>query len=134
MLRTQNPGFFRDTQMLDTATSIDSLSPDDPVLPVILAAQRPPWIKYDNIVGRLPRDDWQVRVFGDGDGVVPYTSAHLSRCRFRNRGAGRARAKCIAIRKRFCKCGEILRDHLRELRTSYPEIGMRNVADGARVE
>ncbi len=77
MLRLQNPGFFRDTQMLDTQTSIDSLSPGCPVLPALLAAQRPPWIKYDNIVGRLPSDDWQVRLFGDGDGVVPYQSAHL---------------------------------------------------------
>ena len=42
-------------RMLDTATSIDSLSPDAPMLPVLLAAQRPPWIKYDNIVGRLPQ-------------------------------------------------------------------------------
>src|SRR5262249_44814828 len=76
-LRLANPGFFRDTKMLDTATSIDSLAPDSPVLPVLLAAQRPPWIKYDNIVGRLPQDDWQSRLFGDGDGVVPYKSAHL---------------------------------------------------------
>src|SRR5260221_9798334 len=49
-LRLQNPGFFPDTKMLDAATSIDSLSPDSPALPVLLAAQRPPWIKYDNVV------------------------------------------------------------------------------------
>ena len=68
--------------MLDTETSIDSLSPTCPVLPALLAAQRPPWIKYDNVVGRLPADDWQVRLFGDGDGVVPYQSAHLDDSRF----------------------------------------------------
>ncbi len=78
MLRLQNPGFFRDTQMLDTETSIDSLSPTCPVLPALLAAQQPPWIRYDNVVGRLPAGDWQARLFGDGDGVVPYKSAHLA--------------------------------------------------------
>ncbi len=77
-LRRENPGFFRDTHMLDTATSIDSLAQDSPVLPVLLAAQRPPWVKYHNVVGRLPSSDWQVRLFGDGDGVVPYDSAHLA--------------------------------------------------------
>jgi hypothetical protein len=76
-LRMENPGFFRDTQMLDTATSLDSLSPSSPVLPVLVSAQLPPWIRYHNIVGRLPKSDWQVRLFGDGDGVVPYNSAHL---------------------------------------------------------
>jgi pimeloyl-ACP methyl ester carboxylesterase len=76
-VRRENPGLFRDTKILDTATSIDSLAPDSPVLPTLLAAQRPTWVPYHNIVGRLPRDDWQSRLFGDGDGVVPYESAHL---------------------------------------------------------
>src|SRR5690606_31036392 len=76
-VRRENPGFFQDTKILDTATSIDSLAPDSPVLPALLAAQRPPWVPYDNIVGRLPKSDFQVRLFGEGDGVVPYESAHL---------------------------------------------------------
>jgi len=119
-LRLANPGFFRDTKMLDTATSIDSLSPDSPVLPVLLAAQRPSWIKYDNIVGRLPDDDWQVRLFGEGDGVVPYKSAHLAMADSE-----------IAVQavhdelhrhpQTILQVREILRKHLSELQ-GYPEI------------
>ena len=33
-LTLENPGFFRDTDMLTISTSIDSLAPDSPVLPV----------------------------------------------------------------------------------------------------
>ncbi len=103
MLRLGNPGFFRDTRMIDTQTSLDSLAPDCPALPALLAAQRPPWVKYDNIVGRLPRDNWQVRLFGDGDGVVPYESAtwptpiRKSTCR-------PSTARSTGIRKPFCRC------------------------------
>lgn len=119
-LRLANPGFFRDTKMLDTATSIDSLSPDSPVLPVLLAAQRPPWIKYDNIVGRLPDDDWQVRLFGEGDGVVPYKSAHLA--------MADSEITVPAVHdevhrhpQTILQVRQILREHLRELQ-GYPEI------------
>ena len=125
MLRTRNPGIFRDTFMLDTANSLDSLAPEDPILPVLLSAQRPPWIKYHNIVGRLPRDDFQVRVFGDGDGVVPYSSAHLANADTEievpaeHDEVHRHPQTILAVR-------EISRDHLRKLRTSYPEISMTN--------
>jgi pimeloyl-ACP methyl ester carboxylesterase len=125
MLRTQNPGFFHNTFMLDTATSLDSLAPEDPILPVLLAAQRPPWIKYHNVVGRLPHDDFQSRVFGDGDGVVPYTSAHLANADSEidvpadHDEVHRHPQTILQVR-------EILRDHLRELRDGYPEISMTN--------
>jgi pimeloyl-ACP methyl ester carboxylesterase len=77
-LRLANPGAFRDTRLLDMETSIDSLAPDCPALPLLLTAQQAPWVKFHNVVGRLPRDNWQVKLFGDGDGVVPYESAHLA--------------------------------------------------------
>ena len=121
-LRLANPGFFRNTKMLEDATSIDSLAPDSPVLPVLLAAQRPPWIRYDNIVGRLPRDDWQARVFGDGDGVVPYTSAHLAE----------ADSEIVVPAEHdeihrhpqtILQVRQILAEHLREVQLAFPLVG-----------
>jgi hypothetical protein len=72
-----NPGFFRNTELLDISTSIDSLAPDSPVLPVLLSAASPRWVKYHNIVGVLPEDGFLRRFAGEGDGIVAYTSAHL---------------------------------------------------------
>jgi len=76
-LRKDNPDFFLKTALIDVTTSIDSLSPHSPILPVMLTARRPPWVTYHNIVGRLPHHDLLGRVTGDGDGVVPFESAHL---------------------------------------------------------
>ncbi len=121
MLRLSNPGFFRDTQMIDTATSLDSLSPQAPILPVLVSAQRPPWIKYDNIVGRLPRDDWQVRLFGDGDGVVPYESAHLD---FANSEID-VPAEHDEVHRHpqtILQVRTILKEHLREIQQAYPSV------------
>jgi pimeloyl-ACP methyl ester carboxylesterase len=71
-----NPGFFRDTLFLTCSTSIDSLSPSSPVFPVMLNAQRAPWVKYHNIVGVLSNGGFATRFSGEGDGVVSYKSAH----------------------------------------------------------
>jgi hypothetical protein len=76
-LRHDNPDLFATPALIDVTTSIDSLSPHSPILPVMLTAPRAPWVKYHNIVGRLPRHDFLGRVTSDGDGVVPYESAHL---------------------------------------------------------
>jgi pimeloyl-ACP methyl ester carboxylesterase len=77
-LRRDNPDFFASPALIDVTTSIDSLSPHSPILPVMLTAPRAPWVSYHNIVGRLPHHDFLGRVTGDGDGVVPYESAHLA--------------------------------------------------------
>jgi pimeloyl-ACP methyl ester carboxylesterase len=76
-LRRENPDYFVASALIDVTTSIDSLSPRSPILPVMLTAPRAPWVTYHNIVGRLPRKDWLDRFNGDGDGVVAYESAHL---------------------------------------------------------
>jgi pimeloyl-ACP methyl ester carboxylesterase len=39
----QNPNMFRNTELLTTTTSIDSLSPDSPIFPTMLRARRAPW-------------------------------------------------------------------------------------------
>ncbi|HEX3726139.1 MAG TPA: alpha/beta hydrolase, partial [Pirellulales bacterium] len=75
-LHKDNPQLLRTPNLIDVATSIDSLAPDSPILPVMLDVPRPPWVKYHNIVGRLPEKGLIGRVVGGSDGVVSYASAH----------------------------------------------------------
>lgn len=77
-LIARNPGFFRPNAPLDVSTSIDSLDPDSPLLPVLLAAQQAPWVKYHNIVGEKPKNVFTNLLSGGaGDGVVTLDSAKL---------------------------------------------------------
>jgi hypothetical protein len=76
-LNRDNPGFFRDTDFLTVKTSIDSLSPDSPVLPVLLNAEQAPWTKHHNIVGLVEQSGIMSRIASDGDGVVEFASAHV---------------------------------------------------------
>ncbi len=76
-LHKDNPGLLRSTNLIDVATSIDSLAPDSPILPVMLGTPRAPWVKYHNIVGRIPDKGLIGRVVGGTDGVISYESAHL---------------------------------------------------------
>ena len=76
-LYVENPGAFPGSSLLKIDTSIDSLSPTSPVFPVMLASQRPPWVKYHSIVGLLPKDSWLAKVSAEGDGVVSRESAHF---------------------------------------------------------
>ncbi len=74
----QNPDTFRNTELLTTTTSIDSLSPESPIFPTMLRSRRAPWVHYHNIVGVIERSQW----FGTGDsqgsdGVVKLESAHI---------------------------------------------------------
>jgi len=76
-LYVENPGVFRDTTVLRMSTSLDSLAPDCPVLPVLLASPSAPWVRYHNIVGVVEDAGWKGRLAGRGDGIVEFTSAHL---------------------------------------------------------
>jgi pimeloyl-ACP methyl ester carboxylesterase len=76
-LALSNPGYFRNKELLTMTTSIDSLAPDCPIFPVMLAAPRAPWTTYHNIVGVVPRETLVGRVSEEGDGIVGYSSAHL---------------------------------------------------------
>jgi pimeloyl-ACP methyl ester carboxylesterase len=76
-LYVENPGAFPGTSLLKIDTSIDSLAPDSPVFPVMLASRRPPWVKYHSIVGLVPKDSWLAKFSADGDGVVSRESAHF---------------------------------------------------------
>lgn len=70
-LLTMNPDLFRDSA--GTATSLDSLDPDSPVLRVL--AETPPTtgVRYHNVVGITKKD---VPLSDNTDGVVSYPSAH----------------------------------------------------------
>ncbi len=74
-----NPGYFRNTELLTITTSIDSLAPDSPVFPALLAAPRAPWVRYHNVLGRAPNQGFLGKIAGDGDGVVSLASASLDR-------------------------------------------------------
>ena len=76
-LLTDNRNFFRPNAPIDVKTSIDSLSPDSPVLPTLLNATPGPWVTYHNVVGHDPHPGWRKYIVGDGDGVVALTSARL---------------------------------------------------------
>ncbi|HYW79442.1 MAG TPA: alpha/beta hydrolase [Thermoguttaceae bacterium] len=73
----ENRGLFHDTSLLKIHTSIDSLAPDSPIFPVMLASRRPPWVKYHNIIGEVPDDGWLSSLASGSDGVVSRKSSHL---------------------------------------------------------
>lgn len=77
-LLAANPDFFPAASLIHVSTSIDSLSPRSPILPLLFTVPHAPWVTYDNIIGRLSHRDFLGRVVGDGDGVVAASSAHLS--------------------------------------------------------
>ncbi len=77
-LLAQNAHFFRANAPIDIKTSIDSLSPDSPLLPTLLTASPGPWVTYHNVVGREPKPGWSSKyIVGEGDGVVALTSSRL---------------------------------------------------------
>ncbi|MFY7874290.1 MAG: hypothetical protein ACOVQM_02515, partial [Pirellula sp.] len=73
----QNPGLFRNTELLTTTTSIDSLSPESPIFPTMLRARRAPWVNYHNIIGIMEKSNWFGKDATDSDGIVNVESAHM---------------------------------------------------------
>ncbi len=73
----QNPNLFRNTELVTTSTSIDSLSPESPIFPTMLRARRAPWVKYHNIVGVVHKSNWFGGEAELSDGVVEVESAHM---------------------------------------------------------
>ncbi len=77
-LIARNPEFFKPNAPLNVTTSIDSLVPDSPILPVLLNADAGPWVRYHNIVGDVPKSGVSSWFSNDhGDGVVSLASAKL---------------------------------------------------------
>ena len=73
----ENPKVFAGGSLLKVDTSVDSLSPECPVFPVLLASRRLPAVKYHNIVGVVPQTGWLSSFLAGGDGVVSQQSAHV---------------------------------------------------------
>ena len=73
-----NAGFFPSDSLARIDTSIDSLAPDAPVFPVMLASQRAPWVTYHNIIGVTPYHGLLGKLTANSDGVVAVDSARIT--------------------------------------------------------
>jgi pimeloyl-ACP methyl ester carboxylesterase len=73
----------KDLRAQGLLTSVSELNPDSPVLRVLASRPRPENVRYHSIVGvikpcQAPLESWLSGTsHEEGDGVVPYTSAHL---------------------------------------------------------
>ncbi len=76
-LLRDNPDLYRDPTFAELKTSVDSLAPDSPLLPVLLDTPLPPWVKHHNIVGVLEQRGEPIPLLEGGDGIVSYASAHV---------------------------------------------------------
>lgn len=76
-LLDQNSRFFRDDRLLGITTSVDSLSPDSPFLPLMLQSAHLPGVRYHNVLGQYPEKGLMGKVARDSDGVVTTESATL---------------------------------------------------------
>ncbi len=73
----ENPGYFRDTDLVTVNTGVDSLVPGCPFFPLMQQSPSARWVKYHNIVGVVEeREDFLRRIADEeGDGVVSLASA-----------------------------------------------------------
>jgi pimeloyl-ACP methyl ester carboxylesterase len=76
-LQRDNPGLFRDASFQTAKTSLDSLSPESPLLPVLVSAKPAPGVHFHNVIGVLPDEGIVGKLAGGTDGIVSYESAHL---------------------------------------------------------
>lgn len=119
-LIARNPNYFRPNAPLDVSTSIDSLDPDSPLLPVLLSAQKGSWVKYHTVAGDSPKEGF-MSWFDDseGDGVVALSSAQLDNAESQivvtadHNGVHRHPQSILEVRR-------ILMQHIEELRT-FPQ-------------
>jgi pimeloyl-ACP methyl ester carboxylesterase len=83
-LKEDNPELARELKGRHLPSSVELLAPDAPALKLIAHRPRPKSVHYHSIIGAVPSSELVLeRVFGVGfrqlsDGVVPYSSAHLS--------------------------------------------------------
>jgi pimeloyl-ACP methyl ester carboxylesterase len=133
----QNPNMFRNTELLTTTTSIDSLSPDSPIFPTMLRARRAPWVTYHNIIGVVEKSHWFSRESEPSDGVVGIESAHMDdvvseiMVESKHQDIHRTARAILEVRR-------ILVDHLKELSTQPALAGLLDLpnswrSDGQRI-
>jgi len=73
----KNKDLIRDDTLLKIDNSIESLDPESPFFPVMLASHTAPWVKYHNIIGLVPERGLIGKLAGGSDGVVTYESATM---------------------------------------------------------
>ncbi|HEX6962779.1 MAG TPA: alpha/beta fold hydrolase [Lacipirellula sp.] len=80
-LVSRNPDYFLPKAPLNITNSVDSLSPESPILPVLLEAPVGPWVRLHNIIGHAPDEGLKNKasmwLAGEGDGVVSLESARV---------------------------------------------------------
>ena len=75
-LISDNPNAFFDPGLLTARTSVDSLSVDSPMIDELRSAQVSNGVKFNNIIGRVPKKSVLGKeTLGDSDGVVSVESA-----------------------------------------------------------
>jgi hypothetical protein len=127
----QNPNMFRNTELLTTTTSIDSLSPDSPIFPTMLRARRAPWVTYHNIIGVVQKSHWFSGESEPSDGVVGIESAHMDdvaseiMVESKHQDIHRTARAILEVRR-------ILVDHLRELSTQPALAGLLDLPNSWR--
>ena len=104
-LALTNPGFFRNNDLLTMTTSIDSLAPDCPIFPVMLAADRAPWTHYHNIVGVVPQADVPRPRVGRRGRRRGATTAPTWTTSLRRSSSRPTTSPSTGTRWRFWKCG-----------------------------
>jgi pimeloyl-ACP methyl ester carboxylesterase len=77
-----NPDLAADAALRRIPTSVDLLDPKSPALALLAARPRPEGVRYHSVIGILPKSELVLeRLLADtsepGDGVVPYSSAHV---------------------------------------------------------
>ena len=76
-LYADNKDLIRDDRLLKIENSIGSLDPDSPFFPVMLSAQRAPWVRFHNIIGLVPERGITGYLAAGSDGVVTQESARM---------------------------------------------------------
>jgi pimeloyl-ACP methyl ester carboxylesterase len=118
-----NGGLFPDWSLVRIDTSIDSLDPGCPIFPVMLGAQRAPWVTYHNILGVAPYHGLLGKLTADSDGVVAVQSARVEDARSElvvpadHSGIHSHPLAVLEVRR-------ILLEHLAELR-SFPAVAQK---------
>ncbi|MFA8020376.1 hypothetical protein [Bremerella cremea] len=113
-----NPGYFKNKDLLEISTSVDSLAPDSPVLPAILEAPKAPWVKYHTVIGVVDQETWLGYFSGRSDGIVKYDSARLDEAVSEkivtadHNTVHRNPESVLEVRR-------ILREHIQQLRQEY---------------
>ncbi|MGI9427872.1 MAG: esterase/lipase family protein, partial [Bythopirellula sp.] len=127
-LLTRNPGFFRPDAPLEITTSIDSLVPESPLLPVLLTAKTGRWVRYHNVAGDAPKSGVTKWFSSDrGDGVVTLASAQLDNATSQI-VVEAEHSKVHRHPQSILEVRRILMQHVAELRTFPYDGGVRHAA------